>query len=290
MRAGAVVLAVALILAPLGARGADLVVWWEKGFNPEEDAAVQEIVAAFEQKTGKQVELVPVPTGRAAAKDPGGARSRPAARLRLWGKAGSPTTLINGPLTIGSWTSPDAIGRFRTCSTRMCSRVPRCSTGAPGERACTRCRWAGSPTMSMSGRTYWSGRASPLPTSPGLGGILVFLVRPGAACRTPSPGARRHLGRRAADVARRDRDRPSRSSSFSGPHPRLATARRWQSRRGRQRSGAGSSRRSSATLQSTRKGCTPPDAADWTPHDNNKAFLEQRVVMTTNLTLSIPKC
>ena len=44
-------------LAPLGARAADLVVWWEQGFNPEEDAAVRETVAAFEQKTGKQVEL-----------------------------------------------------------------------------------------------------------------------------------------------------------------------------------------------------------------------------------------
>ena len=37
---------------------ADLVVWWEKGFYAQEDEAVAEIVAAFEQKTGKQVELV----------------------------------------------------------------------------------------------------------------------------------------------------------------------------------------------------------------------------------------
>ncbi len=58
MRRGAVVLALALALAPLGARGADLVVWWEKGFYPQEDQAVQEIIAAFEQKTGKQIELV----------------------------------------------------------------------------------------------------------------------------------------------------------------------------------------------------------------------------------------
>ena len=57
MRARAVVLAVAIVLAPLGAQAADLVVWWEQGFNPEEDAAVRETVAAFEQKTGKQVEL-----------------------------------------------------------------------------------------------------------------------------------------------------------------------------------------------------------------------------------------
>src|SRR4029453_4238104 len=50
--------AVALVLAPLGAKAADLVVWWEKGFYPQEDEAVAEIVAAFEQETGKRVELV----------------------------------------------------------------------------------------------------------------------------------------------------------------------------------------------------------------------------------------
>jgi len=47
-----------LILAPLSARGADLVVWWEKGQAAEEDEAVAEIIAAFEQETGKQVDLV----------------------------------------------------------------------------------------------------------------------------------------------------------------------------------------------------------------------------------------
>jgi ABC-type glycerol-3-phosphate transport system substrate-binding protein len=37
-----------------------------------------------------------------------------------------------------------------------------------------------------------------------------------------------------------------------------------------------------------RKGCTPPDAVNWTSSDNNKAFLAQTVVMTANATLSIP--
>jgi multiple sugar transport system substrate-binding protein len=54
----AVALASALASAPIAANGADLVVWWEKGFNPQEDKAVADIIAAFEQKTGKQVELV----------------------------------------------------------------------------------------------------------------------------------------------------------------------------------------------------------------------------------------
>ena len=58
MRVRAVLLAAALVLTPLGARAADLVVWWEKGFAPGEDDAVREIVAAFERKTGKDVELV----------------------------------------------------------------------------------------------------------------------------------------------------------------------------------------------------------------------------------------
>jgi multiple sugar transport system substrate-binding protein len=38
-----------------------------------------------------------------------------------------------------------------------------------------------------------------------------------------------------------------------------------------------------------RKGCTPPDAVNWSVGDrNNKAFLAQTVVMTVNETLSIP--
>jgi ABC-type glycerol-3-phosphate transport system substrate-binding protein len=58
VRMRATVLAAALILVPLGARAADLVVWWEEGFNSEEDEAVSEIIAAFEQASGNQVELV----------------------------------------------------------------------------------------------------------------------------------------------------------------------------------------------------------------------------------------
>ncbi|MGH6918850.1 MAG: carbohydrate ABC transporter substrate-binding protein, partial [Geminicoccaceae bacterium] len=37
-----------------------------------------------------------------------------------------------------------------------------------------------------------------------------------------------------------------------------------------------------------RKGCTPPDSIKWTNADNNKAFLAQNIVMTLNMTLSIP--
>ena len=56
-----VLLAPALVLAPLGANAADLVVWWEKGLYAQEDEAVAETIAAFEQGTGKQVELTYFP-------------------------------------------------------------------------------------------------------------------------------------------------------------------------------------------------------------------------------------
>src|SRR3954452_10287022 len=61
MRVRAVLLATALVLAPLGARAADLVVWWEEGFYPEEDEATREMMAAFEKKTGHTVELTFLP-------------------------------------------------------------------------------------------------------------------------------------------------------------------------------------------------------------------------------------
>jgi multiple sugar transport system substrate-binding protein len=58
MRSRSVLLAAAVVLAPLGAKAADLSVWWEKGFYAQEDDAVRETIAAFEQDTGKRVELV----------------------------------------------------------------------------------------------------------------------------------------------------------------------------------------------------------------------------------------
>ena len=58
MRSRTAVFAAMLAIAPPGARAADLVVWWEEGQSAEEDEAVREIVAAFEEGAGKRVELV----------------------------------------------------------------------------------------------------------------------------------------------------------------------------------------------------------------------------------------
>jgi ABC-type glycerol-3-phosphate transport system substrate-binding protein len=68
MQSRIAVLAAMLAIAPLGARAADLVVWWEKGQAVEEDQAVREIIAAFEQESGKGVELVQVAQSEMLAK------------------------------------------------------------------------------------------------------------------------------------------------------------------------------------------------------------------------------
>jgi multiple sugar transport system substrate-binding protein len=96
----AVALAAILVLMPLGARAADLVAWWEKGFYPQEDAAVRETIAAFEQKTGKQVDL----TFYEQAELPG--------KLEAALEAGQPPDFVYGGLiasNISQWAFEDRL-------------------------------------------------------------------------------------------------------------------------------------------------------------------------------------
>ena len=83
MRGHAIVFAAALLMAPLGAHAADLVVWWEKGYYAQEDEAVREIIAAFEHSRGKKVELVLLDEEELPDADRDGIGRGPAARLRL---------------------------------------------------------------------------------------------------------------------------------------------------------------------------------------------------------------
>lgn len=47
----------AAILAPVASQADTLTVWWNKGYYPEEDAAIKDTVKKWEQKTGNQVQL-----------------------------------------------------------------------------------------------------------------------------------------------------------------------------------------------------------------------------------------
>lgn len=57
MRRHTFVLGAALLMAPVGARADDLVVWWDEGYYAKESDALAEVIAAFEHETGKEVEF-----------------------------------------------------------------------------------------------------------------------------------------------------------------------------------------------------------------------------------------
>ena len=214
MRKQAVLVALALVLAPLGVQAADLVVWWEEGFYPQEDEAVREIIAAFEQGSGKQVELALLSAGGAAGQ----------ARRRRSLRAGRPTsrsahalsaTSRNGPSTIGSWTSRTLSATSRTCSIRtrwhwydVARREDRTegtlrATDGPHDQPCPRLE-----------EPPGTGGVHPRRHPEGVECLLVVLVRSGPAGGAPGHGARRHLGRRPQHVGRgRPTHRISSSSS-----------------------------------------------------------------------------
>jgi ABC-type glycerol-3-phosphate transport system substrate-binding protein len=150
MRKQAIILATALVMVPLGAESAELVVWWEKGFYPQEDEAVADIIAAFEQESGNQVELV----------QPAQYEVNDKARAAL--AAGQPPDFLYG--TIAVWGRrahedqlaelEDVLARSWSCSTPTPSRRLCRSTAGRVGAGCTGCRWAGVPTTFMSGTAF----------------------------------------------------------------------------------------------------------------------------------------
>ena len=267
-------------------RAADLVVWWEKGFYPQEDAAVAEIIAAFEQKTGKQVELVQ-PTQNEISKSRR-LRSRPGSRPTSCSAFGSDAGSPGGLTRTGSSTSRASSPRSWTCSMPTPSKCPPCSTARRADAVSTRCRWAGIPTTSMSGTASWSGPGSPSPTFPSSGRPFWSFW-----CDQVQPAVRKALGRDdiwgvglPMSAAAHDTDDELLQFELAYGTPWLDRDRRPQIDDPAVR--AGIIRALEAYTAIWRKGCTPPDSTSWTNIGNNKAFLAQTVVMTVKGSLSIP--
>jgi multiple sugar transport system substrate-binding protein len=152
IRSRGIALAAMLAMAPLGARGADLVVWWEKGFNPEEDEAIREIVAAFEQETGNQVELTFHPQVEFA--------EVVVAAL----EADHPPDFAFGTLIndyIDEWAFEDrlvdltkAVGHFSDLFDPDALRRVTLLNGKTRQKHSTPCLWVNFATTSMSGRAF----------------------------------------------------------------------------------------------------------------------------------------
>ncbi len=204
MRRNAVVLALVLALAPQVASGADLVVWWEQAFYPQADEAVREIVAAFEQETGKRVELV----------QPSQDEIMKQAESAL--QAGAPPDFLFSTVIerdAAKWAYEDRLVDLEgvlgpvldlfDADTIEVSTLLDGKTGRRGLYALPMGRISNHIHVwnSLLERAGFS--LADIPQ--GVGGVLVVLVRSRAAGGAQGARPRGHLGGRPADVGRRER-------------------------------------------------------------------------------------
>jgi multiple sugar transport system substrate-binding protein len=286
MRARAFVFAIAIVLAPPGARAADLVIWWEMGLYPEEEPAAQELVAAFEQKTGKQVELtfhpaLDLPDMTAAAVDTGNPPdfvfSQQATHYFVrWAYEGRLVDLA------------DAVGHFSNLFDRDTLERVTLLDGTTGKRALYLLPM-GLDTNHVHVWRDLLGRA---------GFTLGDIPREWEAfwsfwCDQVQPAARKAMGRDdlwgvGLPMSASPSDTEQQIMQFV--HAYEAD---YVTRDGRLAIDEPAVRMALVKALGSytalhQKGCTPPDALTWDGISNNTAFLARRVVMTANASLSIP--
>jgi multiple sugar transport system substrate-binding protein len=285
-RARAFILAAALVLTPLSVQAADLVVWWEKGANPEEDAAVKEIIAAFEQDSGKQVELVfqqqdELQQEILAALDAG---HPPDFAFGVW-------IIFN----VGEWAFDDrlvdlsdAVGHFSDLFDSDALHREMLLNGKTGQKAL----YALPMTNSVNHVQVWKSLLE------SVGFTLADIPREWDAfwlfwCDQVQPAVRLATGRddiwgvglpmsaTAGDTyiqfyqflaaQKADYVTPDGRLVIDDPEVRRQLIKMIDS-----------------YTAVYGKGCTPPESVTWADDGNNKAFLAQMVVMTPNESLSIP--
>jgi multiple sugar transport system substrate-binding protein len=287
MRARNSVLAAVLILmAPLGAQGADLVVWWQKGFSAQEDEALGEVVAAFEQRSGKQVEVTFYEEIELEA------------RIVAALEANRPPDFAFGlelAYYIGQWALEgrladlsDAIGPFSDLFDADALERGMWRNAKTGQRALY-----GLPIGRSTDHLHvWKSLLERA------GFTLADIPREWEAfwsfwCDQVQPAVRKATGREdmwgvalpmsagAADtrigffqfVSAYEANYVTREGQLVIDDPEI-----------RQKL----VKAIDSYTAIYRKGCTPPASVDWGPYSNNERFLAQAVVMTPNDTLSIP--
>jgi multiple sugar transport system substrate-binding protein len=274
----------AAVMAPsLSAEAADLVVWWEKGFYAQEDEAITEIVAAFEQETGKQVELVqPMQDEVFDQAQAALAAGRP------------PDFLFGTDVWWEQWAYEDQLANLEgalgpvldlfdadtvEAATLLNGRTGRRGLyGLPmGRRSIHLIVW--NSLLERAGFTladipkewdafwsFWCDRVQPAVRKALARDDVWGVGLPMSPIADTENGLEQF--QLAYDASWLDRDR-----RLQVDNPEIRT---------------GIVEALSDYTAIWRKNCTPRDATSWTNSDNNKAFLAQTVVMTANSTLSIP--
>jgi multiple sugar transport system substrate-binding protein len=280
----ALALAASLVLLPLpGARASDLVVWWEKGFYPQEDQAVRETIDAFEQKSGKRVELAFVPYNQTYER----------AQAALG--AGQPPDFLLARQGAPEWAHDDqlaeltdALGPILDLFDADAVEAATLLDGATGRR--------GLYALPMGRRSNHLHVWRSLLEEAGF--ELDDVPKEWEAfwsfwCDAVQPALRRATGRDDVwgiglpmSAAATDTGDQLVQFQLAYGTPWMALDRRLQVDDPGVR--AGLVRALKAYTAIWRKGCTPPESVNWTNPDNNEAFLAQSVVMTPNTSLSIP--
>jgi multiple sugar transport system substrate-binding protein len=287
VRVQAILLTTALMLAPLTARAADFVVWWDKAFYPEEEKALAELVQDFGQKTGLTMELVrhdnwevPKEIEKALA-----AGQPPDFMFAL--------TFVQGQLE--RWTDEDRLvdltdtignpGDFFDSDILNLSMLTNNRTGQRGLYGLPMGRVSTHIHVWLSLLEQAGFRREDIPTE--WEPFWSFW------CDQVQPAVRKALGRQdiwavGATMSSEAGDTQRNLSQFV-----FAYTEAWPTPTGPRLLHDPAARAAlvkglEAYTAIYKKGCTPPDAVDWTNRDNNEAFLKQRVVMTINNTLSIP--
>ena len=286
MRSPTVVLAAALVLAA-PARAADLVVWWEKGFYPQEDEAVHEIVAAFAKETGKEVELTLY------------SQDELPDQLEAAIEAGRPPDFTFGILLqdyLGQWAGEDrladlsdAMGAFSNLFDPDALAGVTWRNAQTGQKALYGLPFG----REMNHVHVWTSLLKQA------GFTVADIPREWEAfwsfwCDQVQPAVRKALGRDdiwsvALPMSAPDNDTDleffqfvaANDASYVTPDGRLVIDDP-EIRRQLVKAVDG-------YTAIYRKGCTPPDSVSWPGgYDNNQEFLTQAVVMTANVSLSIP--
>ena len=284
MRIEAAVLA-ALAMAPLGAKAADLVVWWEKGYYQQEDEAVAEAIAAFEHQTGKRVEL----------EQP--SQDDMEAKVLAAVEAEQPPDFLFGTNTdyyYGQWAYDDrlvdltdAVGHFSDLFDPDALSYATLFDATTGRRALY--------ALPMGFSTHHGHIWRNLLEQAGF--TIDDIPKQWEAfwsfwCDEVQPAVRKATGRddvygAGLPMSVADDTRNAFEQFMEAYEANYVT------REGELVIDDPEIRRRLIRAMDSytaiyRKGCTPPDSVTWSNFDNNKEFHAQAIVMTVNITLSIP--
>jgi multiple sugar transport system substrate-binding protein len=287
MRCRDIILAGMLMMVPLSASAADLVVWWQKAFSPREADAVAEIISDFEQKTGKQIELDQPSENDIGAK----------AETAL--KAGHPPDFLFGiwitPTYYPQWAYEDQlvdlsdeILPFTSLFDPDALAFATLLDATTGRRAL----YALPMGISTDHVHVWRNLIEQA------GFTLEDIPRQWQAfwafwCDKVQPAVRRVTGRDDLWGIGLPMSAGASDTNIGFEQFMQAYGANYVTPEGKVVVDDPEIRRRLIRAMDSyssiyRKGCTPPDAVRWDDRGNNQAFLAQAVVMVVNTTLSIP--